>query len=80
MWTGIKCGSSASVLCVTYFPLGNTPDKAEDDKALQKELIQNIAEIQNRYNNILVFGALETLMAKANYISTATRKVQMAYY
>ena len=55
-WTGIKCRSTPIALCVTYFPVDNTPDKAEDAKALQQELIQNIAEIQNRYHNILVLG------------------------
>ena len=51
-----KIGKSSLALGVVYFPVDNNTNRREDATQLRDELLTNIAELQNRFDHILLVG------------------------
>ena len=56
LWISVKIGKSSLALGVVYFPIDNSTNRREDATQLRDELVTNIAELQNRFDRILLVG------------------------
>ena len=56
LWISVKSHKTTFALGVVYFPVDNIRDRAEEAQNLQQELIQNIAILENQFDNVLLVG------------------------
>ena len=56
MWSSFSCGNDTIALGITYFPVDNQTKSADSAQALQAELIENIAKLQQDFSNIILIG------------------------
>ena len=55
-WISVKVNRLTIAIGVTYFPVDNKSDKFESAQKLQQELVENIADLQNKFDKVILLG------------------------